>query len=468
MERYRLIFDNKSKFIRKIGQGSQATVDYHQLYEKGKGVAVKNYTAIDGTIASEGLKELNSLQRLIGCANIIQLLDVNIVVQHDNIILRLMLPYIKYDLNYYIENTPVSERLNHFDTVMNQLLNVLNNLYYRGIIHCDIKPENILIEVNDDVNVYLADFGLSIQLPCEFSYRHIYKNIEGSPLYKAPELLIQNHYYNEKIDVWSLGLTLLEYIINETITIPTISRADQIIYQIFKHLHRPLTNSKENVKKVIDGTLHDSIDVEKLINEYIPNDKHLLSNNIINTLTSMLQINHADRFSIINVNAKVCPIVIQNLAKGELSSNNILNEYYEMIYKIIYIAERLDLHITTCYCAIDLFSRYGSNFKLLPIIAAGCIILMIKLYEIKYIDYDRICNYYNDIFTENELKYAELLIMKNANYVFTFCDNDDIIGTLKQNDVSYNVLYDTYKLMENDNVYPGEMFTFEIIEYMKK
>lgn len=465
LERYRYTFNNKSKFINEIGAGSQASVDLHKLHS-GLEVAVKNYGSINGTIAADALKEVNALQHLVGCNNIIQLLDVTTQILSDEIILRLMLRYMKYDLSYYIENVSLANRLKHLDAVMEQLLNVLNNLYYRGIIHCDIKPENILVEIVDNVvNVYLADFGLSVQLPCELEYRHIYKNINGTPLFKAPELLLQNHYYTEKIDVWSLGLTLLEYITDTVVTMPKIQKENQIIYAIMEQLKTPLLPTKQNIQLLKDNKIHDSIDVEKIINEKVPN--HNISIETIKKITAMLQINPVDRFDITTIVTKLCPIVMEGLGKGPLNNQNDLAEYYKLIYKINYISQQLSLTITTCYLALDLFSRYASHFKIMPITSAACLVLMIKFFEVADVNYDNIAMFYD--FVSTDLIYEELVVMKNLNYIFTFCDNDEIIDVFKKNtNVTNELLHNTYKLMETEGLFPGEMFTFEIIDYLKK
>lgn len=505
--RYRNTFGNKSKYVKELGEGSQAIVDLHKL-QSGMEVAVKNYHSFDGTISAEALREVNALQRLKDCSNIIQLYDITTEVLSDEIILRLMLKYIPYDLSYYIEHTPLLNRLSNLDSVMDQLLGALNNLYYRGIVHCDIKPENVLVQIiaKNDIKVYLADFGLSLQLPCEIGYRNIYKNIQGTPLFYAPEVLVDNHYYTEKIDVWSLGLTLLEYIIDDTITVPKIQRKDQIIYAILEKLTKPLPVTKDSVQIVKDGLVHDSIDVNKIIQEKIVSyatnmvkksvvNKNvpvedlnvmikektvqylkLLSTDTIDKITEMLQINPVDRYDITAVAYKVCPIVVEELEKGPLNDGNTLKRFYTLVYKIIYASQQLNLKIDTTYRTIDFFTRYCTKYPIqttinqdtiYSITPAACLVLMIKLFEENDPNYSIIATLFGG-FTITELKYEELLVMKNANYIFTFCDNDEMIGVLKQNGIISGVLYDTYKTMEEENLYPGEMFTFEIIEYMKK
>ncbi|XP_033135288.1 G-type lectin S-receptor-like serine/threonine-protein kinase SD2-5 isoform X2 [Brassica rapa] len=75
------------------------------------------------------------------------------------------------------------------------------------IIHCDIKPQNILLD--DDFNAKVSDFGLAKLMTREQS--HVFTTLRGTRGYMAPEW-ITTYAISEKSDVYSYGMVLVELI----------------------------------------------------------------------------------------------------------------------------------------------------------------------------------------------------------------------------------------------------------------
>ncbi|KAG7470816.1 hypothetical protein MATL_G00117690 [Megalops atlanticus] len=96
----------------------------------------------------------------------------------------------------------------HIRTITYQMLQALGKLKESGVIHADIKPENIMI-VNQRQNPYqvkLIDFGTSFMVKDLGLYKAPYVQTR---FYRAPEILLGLPFC-EKVDIWSLGCVMAE------------------------------------------------------------------------------------------------------------------------------------------------------------------------------------------------------------------------------------------------------------------
>ena len=98
-------------------------------------------------------------------------------------------------------------------TVSVQLLQGLKVLHQNGIIHCNLKPSNIIID--EFGNVKICDFKKALNTNT-MTMQDIKKNKTAmTPCYTAPELFSENGIYSFKTDLWALGCIMYEMAIGQ-------------------------------------------------------------------------------------------------------------------------------------------------------------------------------------------------------------------------------------------------------------
>ncbi|XDV42662.1 hypothetical protein PO909_011281 [Leuciscus waleckii] len=100
------------------------------------------------------------------------------------------------------EKSKLPERNTKF--LVTQILVALRHLHFKNIVHCDLKPENVLLASAEPFpQVKLCDFGFA-RIIGEKSFR---RSVVGTPAYLAPEVL-RSKGYNRSLDMWSVGVII--------------------------------------------------------------------------------------------------------------------------------------------------------------------------------------------------------------------------------------------------------------------
>ena len=93
--------------------------------------------------------------------------------------------------------------MEHIQEVMEAVCSALHYAHHQGLVHCDIKPGNILIDKHGQI--YLTDFGIARGMDAATSTM---VGI-GTPAYMAPEL-IRGEDPTPQTDIYALGIVLYE------------------------------------------------------------------------------------------------------------------------------------------------------------------------------------------------------------------------------------------------------------------
>ncbi|KAL3360980.1 hypothetical protein AABB24_014083 [Solanum stoloniferum] len=203
---YKELQNATNNFSIKLGQGGFGSV-YQGVLPDGARLAVKKLEGI-----GQGKKEFRAEVSIIGSIHHLHLVRLRGFCAEGT---HRLLAY-EYMGNGSLEKwlfKKNKEFLLDWDTRFNIALGTAKGLAYLHedcdvkIVHCDIKPENVLLD--DHFLAKVSDFGLAKLMTREQS--HVFTTMRGTRGYLAPEW-ITNYAISEKSDVFSYGMVLLEII----------------------------------------------------------------------------------------------------------------------------------------------------------------------------------------------------------------------------------------------------------------
>uniref|UniRef100_A0AAY5EBL9 non-specific serine/threonine protein kinase n=1 Tax=Electrophorus electricus TaxID=8005 RepID=A0AAY5EBL9_ELEEL len=189
---------HRYEFKETLGKGTYGKVK-KAVDRSGRMVAIKS-------IRKENIKDEQDLMHIrreieiMSSLNHPYIITIYEVFENKDKIVIVMEYASRGDLFEYISERQISERESrHF---FRQIVSAVHYCHRNGIVHRDLKLENILLDSNKDVKI--ADFGLS-NLFRRGEYLQTYC---GSPLYASPEIVNGRPYKGPEVDSWSLGVLL--------------------------------------------------------------------------------------------------------------------------------------------------------------------------------------------------------------------------------------------------------------------
>lgn len=199
-----------------LGKGSYATVYLATVALpqecNEKVVAVKSSSPFSFSIASMQ-KEKRILDSFLGCKEILQCYFDQFTVERNYVTYNLFMECAPYGslLGLVNKKGPISDSEVRVYTRM--LLKGLSCIHRKGVVHCDLKPDNILLFPSSDdharYQLKIADFGLSkTREDANAEYGKV--KFRGTPFYMSPESIVGQ--IEPALDIWSLGCIVIEMI----------------------------------------------------------------------------------------------------------------------------------------------------------------------------------------------------------------------------------------------------------------
>ncbi|VDN06519.1 unnamed protein product [Thelazia callipaeda] len=233
------------EIIKHLGEGQFANVYKARDTETNEFVAIKKiklgsrHEAMDG-VNRTALREIKLLQELHH-ENIIGLLDV---IGHKTNI-QLVFDFMETDLEHMIKDKELILMPEHIKNMILQMLLGLEFLHVQWILHRDLKPNNLLINMQGRIKI--ADFGLARFFG---SPNRCYTHQVVTRWYRAPELLYASRSYGVGIDMWSVGCIIAELLLRVPI-FPGESDIDQLV-KIYHVLGTPTPEEWPGMEELSD------------------------------------------------------------------------------------------------------------------------------------------------------------------------------------------------------------------------
>lgn len=240
--------------LEKIGEGT-----YGKVY-KAKDKATTRMVALKKTrlemeeegVPSTTLREISLLQMLSQSNHIVKLMCVEHLEENNKPCIYLVFEFLSTDLKKFMDKTgkgpanPLPVQL--VKSFMYQLLKGVAHMHRHGVMHRDLKPQNLLVDDSlPHPLLKVADLGLGrhFSIPIK-AYTHEIVTL----WYRAPEVLLGATHYAPAVDMWSVACIFAELVRKQAL-FPGDSELQQLLH-IFKLLGTPAEDMWPGVTQLRD------------------------------------------------------------------------------------------------------------------------------------------------------------------------------------------------------------------------
>jgi predicted permease len=256
----RLALSPRYEIVRELGQGAMGTVFLATDRELGRMVAIKVVSpeAAAGVGSRALLREIAFVARLQH-PNILPLFDAGEVADHPYYVM----PYVRDGSLRALLQRRSRLGVNETLDLVNGIARGLSHAHEQQVLHCDVKPENILVQ---DVHCFVMDFGIARKLRSEaHEWRGLRKELDfsaGTPAYVSPEQASGDE-VDQRSDIYSLACVIYETLSGRA---PFGGRTTQeTVTRRFHEAPPSLTSLAPNVNKHVALVLEQAMTLDPLL-----------------------------------------------------------------------------------------------------------------------------------------------------------------------------------------------------------